>query len=385
VAVQMREVASLHGAMKSKNPGLNCAPCHPDHRGADASLTVATAADFPHEALGFSLNGHQFKVATLGLSKGTRDAFVCSDCHADEITTFHPNVCADCHRQMDQSFTSEHEAAWGGDCLACHDGVDTYGNDFNHNIFAFPLTGKHVEISCYDCHTDARTIADLQATPQDCAACHLVDDAHAGRFGPDCAACHSSDGWTPARFDHNLSTFKLEGEHAEADCEDCHKNNVYQGTPSDCYSCHAQNDEHNGKFGADCAACHTPSDWENATFDHSLSNFPLTGAHQQIDCEKCHVNAQFAGTASTCVSCHADPVFHAGVFSASCESCHNTSVWSPALFSLSHPEPAVDEEGSGIYHGGTTCRTCHPSSVTTYTCLSCHTENQGGEGGGDDD
>lgn len=36
VAVQMRQVASLHGAMADKSSRLNCAACHPDHRGADA-------------------------------------------------------------------------------------------------------------------------------------------------------------------------------------------------------------------------------------------------------------------------------------------------------------------------------------------------------------
>lgn len=363
VAVQMREVSSLHGVIKSKNSTLNCASCHPEHRGADAPLTVATMADFPHESLGYSLNGHQFKV--------TGEAFVCSDCHAGDITSFNPTVCADCHRQMDAAFTTAHETSWGSACLSCHDGVDTYGNDFDHNKFAFPLMGRHVEISCYDCHTNAHTIADLQAAPQDCASCHLEDDAHAGRFGTDCGTCHSPNGWLPAQFDHNLSAFKLEGKHTEADCGDCHKNNVYQGTPSDCYSCHAQDDAHGGKFGTNCAACHTPSDWEAATFDHSRSNFPLTGAHQQIACEKCHVNAQFAGTPTTCVACHAEPVFHAGLFGTNCASCHTTTAWRPATFNGQHTFPLNHGE-SGIV----SCTTCHPSSFTTYTCYGCHKHNE---------
>lgn len=297
VAVQMREVSSLHGVIKSKNPTLNCASCHPEHRGADAPLTVATMADFPHESLGYSLNGHQFKV--------TREAFICSDCHADDITSFNPTVCADCHRQMDAAFTTAHETSWGSACLSCHDGVDTYGNDFDHNKFAFPLMGRHVEISCYDCHTNAHTIADLQAAPQDCASCHLEDDAHAGRLG------------------------------------------------------------------TDCAACHTPSDWETATFDHSRSNFPLTGAHQQIACEKCHVNAQFAGMPTTCVACHAEPVFHAGLFGTACASCHTTTAWRPATFNGQHTFPLNHGE-SGIV----SCTTCHPSSFTTYTCYGCHKHNE---------
>ncbi len=429
VAAQMREVASLHGVMTHKNPNLKCGHCHPDHRGPDAPLTVATGADFPHEELGYSLNGHQLTV--------TREAFLCSDCHAGDITTFDPAVCADCHRQMDLAFTTAHELGWGGNCLSCHDGVDTYGNDFNHNNFVFPLIGKHVEVSCYACHTDARSVADMQAARQDCAACHLSQDEHAGRFGADCGVCHSAEGWTPAKFDHTLSVFKLEGEHTEVACEDCHKNNVYQGTPTDCYSCHAQDDEHNGefgkdctachkpqtwddakvdhnlfafklegehanvrcenchqngvfkgtpldcyschrqddehggKFGIDCAACHTPSDWDNATFDHSRSAFPLTGAHQQIDCEQCHVNSQFAGTPSACVNCHADPAYHAGAFGTDCASCHSTTAWSPAMFNGQHTFPLNHGES-----GNVSCATCHPSSFTTYTCYGCHEHSE---------
>jgi hypothetical protein len=373
VAAQMREVASLHGAMKSKNPRLNCAACHPDHRGADAPLTVATTADFPHEALGFSLAGHQFKV--------TREAFVCSDCHAQSITTFDPLDCQVCHQQMDAAFAQQHALDYGGDCLACHDGVDRFGKAFSHSQFQFPLTGKHLDVNCAQCHAGARAVDNFASAPQDCFSCHQKDDPHEGRFGTDCGSCHKPDGWKPATFDHNLAAFRLEGKHASVECEKCHQGGVFKGTPQDCYSCHRQDDKHGGKFGTDCAACHTPSDWENATFDHSRSNFPLTGAHQQVACEKCHVNAQFAGTPSACVSCHADPVFHAGAFGADCASCHNTNAWSPAVFNLSHPQPSVNEHGSGIFHGGATCRTCHPSSVSTYTCLSCHSNNQGGEGG----
>ena len=310
VAAQMMEVASLHGSISHRNADLSCGHCHPDHRGPDAPLTVATGADFPHEALGFSLNGHQQKV--------TGEAFACVDCHVQSITIFDPLSCQTCHRQIDGIFAQAHTLNFGADCLACHDGADRFGKTFTHNNFPFRLDGKHAQVGCVHCHTGARAAAD------------------------------------------------------------------FASAPSDCYSCHAQDDEHNGRFGADCAACHTPTDWGNAIFDHSRSAFPLTGAHGNVACESCHVNQQFAGTSAACASCHADPQFHAGAFGAACESCHSTTAWSPAFYNLAHPQPAVDEHGSGMFHGGTTCRTCHPSSVYTYTCLSCHSDNQGGEGGGDD-
>ncbi|NJC98454.1 MAG: hypothetical protein FIB03_19335 [Anaerolineae bacterium] len=379
IAVQMKDVASMHGSMLHDNPELGCRHCHPEHRGPDAKLTEMGDAAFPHEVGGFSLNGHQL---TAG-----REAFVCSDCHVEDISRFDPNICDACHRQMDAGFMTAHTLSFGAACLDCHDGVDSLVTKFGHNNFSFRLTGGHIGLPCVRCHTDARGPGDFQATPQDCHACHRNDEPHEGRFGTDCAACHTTDGWSPAKFDHNLSAFKLEGEHAEVACEACHQNRVYKGTPMDCYSCHRQDDDHEGRFGTDCAACHMPTDWENATFDHNLSNFPLTGGHIGVACERCHQNAQFAGLSTACVSCHADPVFHAGMFGLDCASCHTTDNWF-ARYRGPHPGIA-DEGGSGVNHGGASCRDCHTQTLHTATCLACHDSNNpdgdGGGDGGDDD
>ncbi len=235
------------------------------------------------------------------------------------------------------------------------------------------------------CHIDVRQLADFSSAPQDCYFCHRTDDPHESRFGADCSACHTVAGWTPATFDHNLAAFRLEGKHAGVACEDCHQSGAYRDTPNTCYACHQQDDEHDGQFGIDCAACHTPNDWEEVTFDHNLSRFPLDGAHINTACESCHTSGQFAGLSTQCVACHADPDFHIGAFNTNCAECHSTTSWIPANFNLSHPEPRVDEEGTGVNHGYTTCRTCHPATVRSYTCLECHSDNQGGEGGEGDE
>jgi Zn finger protein HypA/HybF involved in hydrogenase expression len=440
IAEQMMSVAKLHGAISHKDPTLACRDCHFEHRGATASLTDLGNNVFPHEALGYALTGHQFTAE--------KEAFACSDCHTEDVTIFASDSCRACHSQMDIAFAQAHTLSFGTDCLVCHDGVDRYGSDFNHDAFAFQLIGEHAEAGCTNCHLDARAVVDLQSTPQDCYSCHRQNDPHGGAYGNECGVCHSSQGWEPAKFDHNLSVFKLEGEHAEAACDDCHKNDVFKGTPADCYSCHGgddehngrfgtncaachtlsdwddasadhnlfvfklegkhagveceschvngvfqgtptdcyachqQDDEHNGQFGTQCSACHTPNDWEGVSFDHNLGSFPLTGAHVSVACDRCHVNNIFAGTPSACVACHADPGFHAGAFGSNCASCHLVSSWSPAGFNMQHSEPQVDEGGSGIYHGGATCRECHPSTVREATCIACH---EGGFEDGDDD
>jgi hypothetical protein len=144
----------------------------------------------------------------------------------------------------------------------------------------------------------------------------------------------------------------------------------FSSAPQDCYSCHRTDDPHETRFGADCAACHTTEGWEGATFDHDLSSFPLTGAHVNVDCDSCHTNAQFAGLSPQCVACHRDPDFHLGAFSASCADCHATTAWLPASYDGPHTFPMDHEGAAGD------CQSCHPSSLTTYTCYECHEHDE---------
>ena len=133
IAQQMFDVAKLHGAIAQKSSSVACRDCHPEHRGASAALTEMNEFDFPHEALGFSLNSHQLKA--------TREAFVCSDCHVDDLTTFASDSCQTCHSNMDIVFTQAHILSFGTDCLACHDGVDRYG--------AMPVEMAALPLQCW--------------------------------------------------------------------------------------------------------------------------------------------------------------------------------------------------------------------------------------------
>ncbi len=379
IASQMLDVAQLHGGITQKAPSFACRDCHREHRGATAPLTELGESTFPHETLGFSLNEHQ--------TKESGDPITCDDCHGQDITTFASDSCETCHSDMDIAFAQAHLLSFGSGCLGCHDGVDRFG-DFDHDAYIFRLEGRHADAGCTQCHLDARTMADLQSLPQDCYACHARDDQHRGSYGTNCESCHNPLAWEDANFDHNLSRFKLEGEHAEVACAECHIDNVYENTPVDCYSCHSGDDAHNDSNGRQCETCHNPSDWEDATFDHGLTNFPLDGGHARLECDRCHVADTFGGLSFACINCHQDPGFHAGAFGSECASCHSVVSWSPAGFNKSHPEPRVDEEGSGIYHGGASCRDCHPSSVFQSSCVSCHEgnnfEDEGEEEGEDD-
>jgi hypothetical protein len=353
---QMGDSSSLHGVLFQGNSPA-CQTCHTEHHGPEASLTVWDRVGFAHELTGFSLTGHQTRSDGL--------TFACNDCHTQGFSSFDQQACTDCHRLLDQAFTDTHIHDFGEVCLSCHDGVDRYG-DFDHSQLSFALTGAHQQVSCSGCHLNDRTVSDLKDTPTECEACHLSDDAHDGKFGAQCGVCHTSEGWSPAKFDHSLAEFTLEGKHIEVPCENCHTDG-FKGTPKDCYSCHQQDDEHDGAFGTACETCHNPSDWKDATFDHSLAAFPLDGAHVNVACTECHINNVFKGTPHECAACHAEPDYHLGMFTGqACSDCHTTTAWSPARYDGPHTFP--------MNHGGTNnlCKDCHQPTLAQWTCYTCH-------------
>jgi hypothetical protein len=119
--------------------------------------------------------------------------------------------------------------------------------------------------------------------------------------------------------------------------------------------------------------------WTGATFNHSATAFPLTGAHGAATCLQCHGSGVYRGLSTTCVSCHQTDYTattnpnHAGAqFPTTCNTCHTTATWLGATFN--HDGPYFP-----IYSGKhraqwSTCADCHtnPASYAAFTCLTCH-------------
>jgi len=331
VAVQVRDRAGLHGGLMAGTAARTCHGCHTEHRGSAAALTVLDAATFPHDLIGYSLQSHQ------RTPPGT--ALACADCHVQDLAHYDPAVCATCHSRLDAGFMQTHLATFGPQCRPCHDGVDRYGRAFDHNKLSFALAGKHAGVACARCHTNATTVEALQRTPTDCAACHQKDDAHQGRFGAACAGCHTPEDWKKASFDHSKSAFPLTGAHVNVTCEQCHKNNVFKGTPADCAACHAEPAFHAGTFGNQgnqCATCHTTAGWSPAQFNLAHNGFPINHGERQ--------------QAGSCKTCHPTTVKE-----YTCYGCHQHN---PARIAAQHAEEGV-------------------SGAELANCLRCH---QGGRG-----
>ncbi len=212
--------------------GKDCASCHSEQ----SWKTVR----FDHSKTKFPLRGAHSKIA-------------CATCHIEPVTKSLPGRdCIACHRDDDP-----HKGSQGEACAACHNEASWTGKvKFDHDLYSFPLLGKHKTVACTECHKTR----EYKQTPSDCVACHQDDDAHANTLGQDCAQCHIPSDWKFWAFDHNSNTdFPLTGAHDGLKCASCHR--VAAGAKVDrsssCISCHRSEDKHRGQYGAACDRCHT--------------------------------------------------------------------------------------------------------------------------------
>jgi hypothetical protein len=184
-------------------------------------------------------------------------------------------------------------------------------------------------VQCSDCHKGTLS----SAQPQ-CISCHQVQYDNAPNhkqqgYPTDCATCHTQNNWLENIFNHTSTGFQLTGAHISVTCASCHGNG-FSGTPTDCYSCHAArynsttNPNHKGAgFPTTCATCHSTSNWTSSTFNHS-AYFPITNTRHNVSCATCHTNSSNY-TVFSCVTsgCHTR-AHNQNQGSAGCYRCHPT-------------------------------------------------------------
>ena len=137
------------------------------------------------------------------------------------------------------------------------------------------------------------------------------------------------------------------------------------------------NDPPHTGFPTTCQSCHSENAWEPASFNHSQTGFPLTGAHAQASCQSCHASG-YAGTPTACFACHqddyagtSDPNHQAAGFPTTCEACHNTVDWEQATFNHQQYFPINGPHDLP-------CNQCHvsPSNYGVFECVLCHEHRQ---------
>ncbi len=125
-------------------------------------------------------------------------------------------------------------------------------------INTFPLIGKHIDVSCSECHFDDP----FDVAPDTCGGCH-EGEQEPGHYEGECGNCHTPLGWGEA-IDHDQ--FFPTPHRGVSECVDCHLDTPDNSTFS-CIDCHEHrksemDDEHRGEVSGyrwesnACLDCH---------------------------------------------------------------------------------------------------------------------------------
>ncbi len=374
--------------VKSKN----CFQCHSDHHGRTFDMIRLDESEFDHDLTGYELLGaHQDPD--------------CKDCHnkehierqeiRDKLFTYLglSTECLSCHDDY-------HRGELSTNCIDCHDyQAFSPAPKFDHDQTQFKLVGAHRSVDCIQCHAQEDT-GDPPYRQysgiafQHCTACH--EDVHQGKFGTNCTDCHNQNAFNEIsgrkQFDHNATNFPLVGQHQFLDCFECHDRQQegrdmfedYKGAAIDqCTTCHE--DVHQDRFGQNCQKCHSEASFKNVPedmFDHNLTDYPLLGKHQTVDCASCHIadDKTTPMAHDACVDCHED--YHRGELSDNnsprdCASCHDVDGFEYTSYSIEdHNQSQFVLTGA---HLATPCFVCHLQDEQRWQfrnigteCVDCH-------------
>ena len=344
-------------------------------------------------------------LGTFPLVKGHANV-PCTKCHTGRDrhgqTSFdglkpNCNAAGQCHED------SLHQGTLGQQCMLCHssgtwaalkfDHQKPFPDDAKGEVTSYPLIGAHLSNKCEECHPKRQ----FAQTPAKCSAegCHAQDDAHKGRLGDKCEECHVPTG--DNIFNHNtMSAFHLDGKHLQVRCVDCHPSITFKPRPTTCFGCHPEPAVHKGQYGTACEQCHTTATFDDVKPLHDVGDFSLTGAHDNLACERCHKdNRPLAGSGNLCINCHRQDDIHNNSLSPRCGECHTQWSFAPARFDhttvgcsligIHRTASCFDCHVNGNFVGlSPECVSCHrddalregdPAHKTYVTCANCHNPN----------
>jgi len=222
-------------------PHNRCASCHKDYHNKEfVRDRVNPDCVECHTVNGFS--GSLYTIEKHNESTfplvGAHLATPCFACHRQNVRWRFNGIgerCVDCHEDVHTGYIDEKYYP-SQSCENCHGVTRWQENHFDHNLTNFELSGVHANKECMTCHgtgeqDDVNKYENFGNLSVDCIGCH--DDVHRRQFEREgltyCLECHGFESWVTIQFDHNKTAFKLEGKHAEADCESCHSEIEDQG------------------------------------------------------------------------------------------------------------------------------------------------------------
>lgn len=269
------------------------------------------------------------------------------------------------------------------------------------------LGNKIPDSKCLDCHQEINELilsnrglhAAKSTMEKTCIDCH--SEHHGRKF--------DMVRFDQEAFDHSITRYSLEGQHAVIDCKECHtpeniadpeiskREETFLGLDQECLSCHQ--DFHQGTLSSTCIDCHDFDAFRPARyFDHDQAKFKLRGAHIEVDCKECHQEKllnkqsfqQFTGLDfADCVDCHTNP--HNSTWKSTCASCHTETSFSSfnGRNSFNHNRTGFELKGA---HKEVGCFECHVrtnassifsdhTNVLVEDCNACHKDPHEGKFG----
>ncbi len=177
----------------------------------------------------------------------------------------------------------------------------------------------------------------------------------------------------------------------ESSCDNCHSSFRKEAQNGKCVACHkgvgsdiSSRTRYHGKSSAartgTCKSCHSEHQGRNyaliklnrSTFNHNLTDYPLEGAHRQVDCTQCHGRGNnYRGITKACIGCHKDDDPHNGQLGRNCQDCHSVAGWKQ-VSSFDHSRTGFSLSGA---HRQATCLSCHTNQRwqgLSRTCAGCH-------------
>jgi len=240
-----------------------CSNCHTDYHegdfaqnGTSPDCVECHTVDKKFDYTTFTVTKHKQTDFPL---EGAHIATPCFACHVSEEDNRWEfadmgNDCIDCHANFHDGFIADRYYPQAN-CTVCHVSDAWTSVKFDHSKTKWPLTGKHSEVSCRECHMEFNAKGDVISQKftnldSSCITCH--ENIHGTQFAvngvTDCTRCHVTDSWFPRKFDHGKTRFPLEGKHAAISCESCHlvsngsgkMEPLYKLNKLECRDCHLQ-------------------------------------------------------------------------------------------------------------------------------------------------
>ena len=276
---------NCHLDVQNNKFGNDCRKCHDEF----SFQKVKSMESFNHDKTDYPL-------------RGLHQVVDCKKCHKGSFTraVLH-RYCTDCHSDYHEGqFTTKEKTR---DCSECHSVQGFSPANYTiekHNLAGFKLEGAHLATPCFICHKPENKWI-FNGLGTNCIDCHqnIHENYIPGKFMPEnnCAFCHHVSSWAEIEFNHQNTSFELQGKHKQVSCRNCHFKEVdgevkqqFSNLANSCENCHP--DVHFKQFAVeginDCERCHWFENWKPEKFDHNKTRFIIDGEHAGVACIKCH-------------------------------------------------------------------------------------------------